>query len=66
RLQKQICDLEAPNEDELHIQLAGLKQIANILEGKLTFDSDSLQALVNYECKEKKIETNNSDTSELS
>ncbi|CAF2893304.1 unnamed protein product [Rotaria sp. Silwood2] len=66
RLQKHICDLEAPNEDELHIQLSGLKQIANILEGKLTFDSDSLQTLVDYECKEKKIETKNSDTSELS
>ncbi|CAF1125764.1 unnamed protein product [Rotaria sordida] len=66
RLQKQICDLEAPNEDELHIQLSGLKQIANILEGKLTFDSESLQALLDYGCKEKKIETNNSDTSELS
>jgi len=27
RLQKQICDLEMPNEDELHIQISGLKQV---------------------------------------
>ncbi|CAF1932915.1 unnamed protein product [Rotaria magnacalcarata] len=63
RIQTNICDLETATADELHIQLSGLKQIANILDGKLTFDRDSLQALINYECKEKKIETNNSELS---
>jgi hypothetical protein len=29
RLQTQICSLVAPNEDELHIQLSGLKQVDN-------------------------------------
>jgi len=27
RLQTQIVDLNLPNEDELHIQLSGLKQV---------------------------------------
>jgi hypothetical protein len=27
RLQTQICDLEMPNENELHFQLSGLKQV---------------------------------------
>ena len=27
RLQKQVYELEAPNIDELHVQLTGLKQV---------------------------------------
>ncbi|CAF3669396.1 unnamed protein product [Adineta steineri] len=63
RLQKQVCDLGIPNEDELHIQLSGLKQIATVLDGTLTFDGASLQTLVDYKHKpESSIEENNNDT----
>lgn len=41
-------------------------QIANVLEGKLTFDGDALQTLVNFESKYKKDETNTDDTNEQS
>ncbi|CAF1065869.1 unnamed protein product, partial [Rotaria sordida] len=62
RIQSRICDLQAPNEEEVLIPLNGLKQIASILEGKLTFDNNSLQALLNYSYKEKPIENNFNDT----
>ncbi|CAF0932127.1 unnamed protein product [Adineta ricciae] len=66
RLQDQVCELKLPNEDELLIQISGLKQIANILDGKLTFDGDSLQTLLNYKSKESPIEANDNNSSELS
>ncbi|CAF0853894.1 unnamed protein product [Rotaria sp. Silwood1] len=61
RIQSRICDLQVPNEEVL-IQLNGLKQIANILEGKLMYDDHSLQALLNYQCKEKSVENDINDT----
>lgn len=36
-------------------------QIANVLEGKLAFDDDSLQTFLNYQAKEKLTETNTND-----
>ncbi|CAF0832282.1 unnamed protein product [Didymodactylos carnosus] len=51
QLQTRICELTSPNEDELLISLSGLKQICNVLSGKLTFDSEALQTLVNYKPK---------------
>ncbi|CAF3437988.1 unnamed protein product [Rotaria sp. Silwood1] len=61
RIQSRICDLQVPNEEVL-IQLNGLKQIANILEGKLMYDDHSLQALLNYQSKEKSVENDINDT----
>ena len=83
RLQDQVCELKLPNEDELLIQISGLKQvrtgfsnhsrsyllfvqIANVLNGKLTFDGDSLQTLLNYKPKENPIKANDNNPSELS
>ncbi|CAF4179786.1 unnamed protein product [Rotaria sp. Silwood2] len=62
RIQSHICELQAPNEEDVLIQLTGLKQIANILEGKLIFDDDSLQALLNYQYREKSIKNDINDT----
>ncbi|CAF0729783.1 unnamed protein product [Adineta steineri] len=60
RIRNRVCGLPDSN-DEVLIQLNGLEQIANILEGTLTFDDRTLEALANYKQKEKLIENNNPD-----
>ncbi|CAF1171736.1 unnamed protein product [Adineta ricciae] len=57
RIKDRLCNLPDTKEDVI-IQLTGLEQIANVLDGTLTFDDNSLQALANYKTKETSVPNN--------
>ncbi|CAM4748813.1 unnamed protein product [Rotaria magnacalcarata] len=61
RIQTRVWELQPFNQEEVQMQLNGLKEIANVLEDNLALDDDSLQALLNYKCQEKSIEPETDD-----